>query len=179
MNVVADVNVVVDADADVDVDVDVDEILSPREVRASSSTTTTASTSTSTSTLALLRQLAIGNARLPVMFGFQRLDVYQCAIQFFGLATRLAECVPRGYSSISDQLRRAALSVPLNIAEGSGKTARDAARFYTIARGSALECASIVDVLDTLGTAEAADIEKCRELLERVVSMLTKLRKYQ
>ena len=74
------------------------------------------------------------------VFGFQRLDVYRCAIEFLAVAVKLAEQAPRGYGSLSDQLRRATLSVPLNIAEGSGKTARDGARFYTIARGAALEC---------------------------------------
>jgi four helix bundle protein len=65
----------------------------------------------------------------------------------------------------------------LNIAEGSGKGDRDAARFYTIARGSALECAAILDVLEALGAATPEDLRLCRELLERIVSMLTKLRK--
>ncbi len=81
------------------------------------------------------------------MFGFQRLDAYQCAVQFLARSASLAERAPRGYGDLSDQLRRAALSVPLNIAEGSGKTDRDAARFYTIARASALECAAILDAL--------------------------------
>ena len=108
------------------------------------------------------------------MFGFQRLDVYQCAVQFLARSASLAERAPRGYGDLSDQLRRAALSVPLNIAEGSGKTDRDAARFYTIAQASALECAAI---LDALGIVNANDLVSSRELLERVVSMLTKLRK--
>jgi four helix bundle protein len=110
------------------------------------------------------------------MFGFQRLDVYRCSIQFLGHASGLAERVPRGHAALADQLRRAALSVPLNIAEGTGKGDRDAARFYTIARGSALECAAILDVFEALDLVVAADIQQPRELLERVVSMLTKLR---
>jgi len=81
------------------------------------------------------------------MLGFQRLDVYRCAIQFLVLSTSLASRVPRGYAELSDQLRRAALSVPLNIAEGSGKGDGDAARYYRIARGSALECVAILDVM--------------------------------
>lgn len=110
------------------------------------------------------------------MFGFQRLDVYRCAVSFLGRAAPLLERVPRGYGSLSDQLRRAALSVPLNIAEGSGKsTEKDARRFYTIARGSALECAAIVDALEALGFLAGAELAEHRDLLQRVVSMLTKL----
>jgi four helix bundle protein len=55
------------------------------------------------------------------MFGFQRLDVYRCAVTFLGMASPLAERVPRGHCAMADQVRRAAFSVPLNIAEGSGK----------------------------------------------------------
>jgi four helix bundle protein len=110
------------------------------------------------------------------VFGFQRLDAYQCAIQFLALTAALAERAPRGYGVLSDQLRRAALSVPLNIAEGSGKSERDAARFYTIARGSALECAAILDALEALSVVNSEELRSSRVLLERVVSMLTKLR---
>src|SRR5258706_537566 len=110
------------------------------------------------------------------MFGFQRLDAYRCAIAFLGRAVALADRVPRGNASLADQLRRAALSVPLNIAEGSGKEDRDAKRFYTITRGSALECAAILDVLEALGIVAGEEMVQARELLERVVAMLTKLR---
>jgi four helix bundle protein len=109
------------------------------------------------------------------MFGFQKLDVYQCATQFLAVSVVLADRAPRGYSSLADQLRRAALSVPLNIAEGSGKFDREARRFYGIARGSALECAAIVDALEVVGVqdGEGGEFDKARELLDRVVAMLT------
>ena len=110
------------------------------------------------------------------MFGFQRLDVYRCAVRFLALSSPITERLPRGHGALADQLRRAALSVPLNIAEGSGKGGRDAARFYTIARGSALECAAILDALEALGAIAPEDLVEPRVLLERIVSMLTKLR---
>jgi four helix bundle protein len=109
------------------------------------------------------------------MFGFQRLDVYKAAVGFLGLACKLLSKIPRGNADLNDQLRRAALSVPLNIAEGSGKFSRDAVRFYTIARGSALECAAILDALETIGAVDQAELGDAREILERVVSMLTGL----
>ena len=109
------------------------------------------------------------------MFGFQRLDVYRASTEFLGATSKLVTKIPKGHGDIVDQLRRAALSVPLNIAEGSGKFSRDAVRFYTIARGSALECAAILDVLEAMGVFEQSSLEMPRVLLERVVSMLTGL----
>jgi four helix bundle protein len=112
------------------------------------------------------------------MFGFQKLDVYRCAVTFLGVSSSLAERVPRGHGDLADQLRRAALSVPLNVAEGSGKGTmkdREARRFYAIARGSALECAAIVDALETLRFVPADEADRTRELLERIVSMLTRM----
>ena len=109
------------------------------------------------------------------MFGFQRLHVYRASTEFLGLASKLVTKIPRGHSDLVDQLRRAALSVPLNIAEGSGKFSRDAVRFYAIVRGSALECAAILDALEAMAVFEEAALMQARELLERIVSMLTGL----
>lgn len=109
------------------------------------------------------------------MFGFQNLDVYRASAEFLAVASRLANLVPRGLGDLSDQFRRAALSVPLNIAEATGKFSRDASRSYVIARGSALECAAILDAMEAIGTFAADDLEHPRHLLERIVSMLTKL----
>ena len=49
---------------------------------------------------------------------------------------------------------------------------RDAQRFYGITRGSALECAAVLDACEALGVA--SDVE-AKELLERIVSMLTRM----
>ena len=109
------------------------------------------------------------------MFGFQRLDVYRASTQLLGLMSKLVTGIPRGHGDLVDQLRRATLSVPLNIAEGSGKFSREAVRFYTIARGSALECAAVLDALEAMAVFDEPDLRQARELLERIVSMLTGL----
>ena len=114
------------------------------------------------------------------MLSFQKLDVYQCAIAFLALSIDMPADLPRGHSALVDQLRRAALSVPLNIAEAAGRvTEADVARHYGIARGSAMECAAIVDVLQVLSAIDGHQHTAGLELLERVVSMLTKLARVQ
>jgi four helix bundle protein len=91
--------------------------------------------------------------------------------------TLMPGLVPRrGYASLRDQLDRASASILLNIAEGSGRFARaDKAQFYLIARGSAMECAAVLDVLVSRGLV-ARDVHRHgRGLLVRVTQMLTRL----
>ena len=110
------------------------------------------------------------------MLGYQRLDVYQCAVRLVGHAARLSEGIPRGYSSLADQLRRASLSIPLNIAEGAGRPRdADAARFYGIARGSAMECGAILDALGAVGCGPDDLRAEAGLLVVRIVEMLTKM----
>lgn len=77
-----------------------------------------------------------------------------------------------------DQWLRASQSIPLNIAEGNGKsTEADRRRYFEIARGSALECAAIQDVLVV---GEALNAERSRERkieLDRIAVMLSRLGK--
>jgi four helix bundle protein len=78
-------------------------------------------------------------------------------------------------SHVRDQWLRAAQSIPRNIAEGNGKQSlKDKNRFFEIARGSALECAAIHDILLSF---EAIDPELNRigkTNLKWIVSMLTR-----
>ena len=111
------------------------------------------------------------------MFNFHRLDAFHCAIAFFKIAVPIADRTPPGYSSLGDQLRRAATSIALNIAEGSGRFNRDERRYFAMARGSALECAAVLELLLVLGTPTKEEGDEARGLLERIVSMLTKMSK--
>ena len=106
----------------------------------------------------------------------ENLDVYRAAIEFLVLAAALLERFPRGHGPLADQLRRAALSIPLNIAEGYGKRARDdRARYYDIARGSAHECGAIVDASSILHLIDEPTYGRAKTLLHRIVAMLVKL----
>jgi len=106
----------------------------------------------------------------------EKLDVYRLAIDYVVLMAPILEALPRGNAVLADQLKRASLSIPLNIAEGAGKTsAADRSRYYATARGSAMECGAILDVCRALNTLDDRRVAEGKLLLSRVVSMLTKL----
>ncbi len=110
------------------------------------------------------------------MLSFQRLDVYRCAVEFLAYAHKLSSGAPRGNASMFDQLKRAATSIPLNIGEAAGRTGNaDAARAYAIARGSAMECAAVLDALLAINVIDADDHTPGLQLVERLVAMLSKL----
>ena len=103
----------------------------------------------------------------------ERLDCYRVALEFNVLASRL---IPRGHRDMRDHIVRAALSISANLAEGCGRRGRaEKAHFYSIARGSAMECAAIVDIVRSLGVAPIASCNAARWLLVRIVQMLTRL----
>jgi four helix bundle protein len=107
-------------------------------------------------------------------FEHERLDVYQAATEFLVISDEIATTLPRGRCYLADQFRRAATSIPLNIAEGAGEFAPDEkTRFYRIARRSATECAAILDVCRRLELGLPDRLERARALLLRIVAMLT------
>ena len=80
-------------------------------------------------------------------FMFEKLDVYQKAVDFADEVASVTESFPRGYGFLVDQLNRAALSIATNLAEGNGRfTKPDRRNFFTIARGSAQECVPLLEI---------------------------------
>ena len=107
---------------------------------------------------------------------FRNLNVYQFAVRFLAMAYEMAATLPKPHADLAGQLRRASLSIPLNIAEGSGKTsAADQRRFYAIARGSAMECGAIVDACIALELIDTNQGDQANELLLPIVRMLSKM----
>ena len=114
---------------------------------------------------------------MPVQqFEHQRFKVYESAAVFVSLAHELIGALPPGNATLSDQLRRASISVCLNIAEGAGEfRSREKARFHRIARRSATECAAILDILRRLNAVADEDLGPGEQILLEIVSMLTGL----
>ena len=80
-------------------------------------------------------------------FRFLSFPVYQESKSFYSQSIQISKAFPRPYWELANQLQRAALSVALNIAEGSAKGSdRDFNRFLEISLGSINECLACCDI---------------------------------
>jgi len=112
---------------------------------------------------------------MKIYFDHEKLDVYREAINFCGWVGEFLASIS-AKAAAKDQLHRASTSIPLNIAEGNGKfSAKDRARFFEMARGSALECAACLDVLLVRKLTKEEPVAAQKERLVRIVEMLVGL----
>src|SRR5438067_2485280 len=112
---------------------------------------------------------------MKIHFDHEKLDAYREAINFCGWVGEFLASIS-AKAAAKDQLDRASTSIPLNIAEGNGKfSARDRARFFEMARGSALECAACLDVLIARKLTTGEKVTASKEQLVRIVEMLVGL----
>ena len=111
--------------------------------------------------------------------GHEKLDVYRLAISCVAWVFERSEKLNGVHRHARDQWLRASQSIPLNIAEGNGKTAEaDRRRCFEIARGPALECAAIQDVLVVGKALEKKKESRERKVdLDRMAAMLSRLGK--
>jgi len=73
-------------------------------------------------------------------FNFEKLEVYQKSINFVNEVYLTTRNYPKEEMfGLTSQFRRVAVSISLNIAEGSAKTKKDFSRFVDMARGSIFE----------------------------------------
>ncbi|HSZ25079.1 MAG TPA: four helix bundle protein [Cytophagaceae bacterium] len=113
------------------------------------------------------------------MFDFEKLEVYTKAKSFnFSISTLSKKSV---LDSITrNQLRRASMSIVLNIAEGSGRRSKaDKKNFMVIARGSVFECVAICDILLKEASLTESEYKSyyilCEELSKMLYAMILKL----
>ena len=111
------------------------------------------------------------------MNSFRKLNVYIKAKELVKQVYTLLKKFPREEQyALCDQLRRAVISIPSNIAEGSGRQSqKDQAHFYTIAYGSLMEALSQIDVACDLGYISQDEFDKLEILIDEEAKMLTGL----
>ncbi len=114
---------------------------------------------------------------MKAFFDHEKLNVYQVSLTFNEWVGELLPSI-EAKAAAKDQLDRAATSIPLNIAEGNGKfSKRDRARYFDIARGSALEAAASLDVLVSRKLMTSAQVISAKQQLVQIVNMLMGLLK--
>lgn len=109
-------------------------------------------------------------------FYFEKLIVYQKSLAFAIDLCKLASNFPYKFSRIRDQLIGAGISIPLNIAEGSGrKSSKEKINFYKISRTSLFECIPILEICWKLHLIADNEHKSFRERAEEISKMINGL----
>jgi len=113
---------------------------------------------------------------LPMESSFKNLEVWQSAMNLAEAAYAATTAFPKAeLYGLTSQIRRAAVSVPVNIAEGSGRrTNADFSQFLHIAAGSLRELETCLLLAQRLGYLP--DVAELLALVEKVGRMNTRLR---
>ena len=113
------------------------------------------------------------------MFNFQKLDVWRKAIDFADLIYNKTRAFPSDERfGLTNQLRRAAVSISSNIAEGSSRSSKsDFARFVEIATGSVFEVVSQAFIAHRQSSLSEDQFRKIYTDAEELSRMLSGLRK--
>ena len=112
-------------------------------------------------------------------YSFEKLRVWQegknLVIIIYDLTKKFPSTETHGFTS---QMRRASLSIPSNIAEGSSRVSdKDQARFYSIAYSSLIELLNKVIIAEELDFITTNELETTRDKIEYVSNMLNSLKK--
>ena len=102
-------------------------------------------------------------------------DAYRVAIELLRALLPLVEMLRTQDRSLADQAKRAATSIPLNVAEGRQRVGRDRKQFYRIAYGSTAEVGAALDVALAFGYLREDALAAALELLDRERAMLHRL----
>lgn len=113
------------------------------------------------------------------MFGFEKLEVWRRAVKFAADIYRLTSRFPRQETfGLVNQLRRAAVSVAANVAEGNSRsTAKDKARFVEISYGSMSEIATMLRISAEVGYVTESDLVALRADAAEIAKMLSGLKR--
>ena len=112
-------------------------------------------------------------------YDYKQLDVYQEAKTLVKMVYELLKGFPKEEQyALCDQLRRAVISIPSNISEGSSRrSAKEQIHFLEISLGSLREVDCQLDIARDLGYINQADYEAAVTQMQKIGAMITGLRK--
>ncbi len=110
---------------------------------------------------------------------FRDLIVWQKAMDLAVDIYRLTKLLPKEETyGLSDQMRRAAVSIPSNIAEGQGRiTAKEFIRFLAMARGSLCELSTQLELCERLDYLNTSITTPSHNLIVEITKMINSLSK--
>ena len=108
---------------------------------------------------------------------FRDLVVWQKAMDLTVMVYNLVKHLPREESfALTDQIRRAAVSVPSNIAEGQGRiTSKEFIRFLSMARGSLWELSTQIELCERLHYLDKNQTATIHSTITEIAKMLNAL----
>ena len=112
-------------------------------------------------------------------YSYKNLEAYKEAKALVKQVYALLKKFPKEEQyALCDQLRRAVISVPSNIAEGSGRTsAKDQAHFLEMAFGSLMEVDCQIDIAKDLGYVSLDEHEEITVQISKVAALLSGMRR--
>jgi four helix bundle protein len=109
-------------------------------------------------------------------FDFENLKVYQKALKCVDFVYKITKGFPKTeVLSLTDQFKRASISICLNIAEGSGGSKVEFNRFLKISRRSTRECVAITEISYRQNFISSEMKEQSRSLCSELSRMITGL----
>lgn len=110
-------------------------------------------------------------------FNFQYLEVYNMSLELTKKVFKITKNWPREFLfDLTSQFRRAILSIPLNIAEGSSRSKKDFQRFIDISRGSCFECIALIEIAFSQNLLTLQVKLELEEKITIISKMLSKLK---
>jgi four helix bundle protein len=112
------------------------------------------------------------------MFKFERLDVWKKAASLYEEISSLSRIIDqKDQFSLGEQVRRAALSIPTNIAEGAGREGeKESKHLFNIAKGSVYELVSLLYIMRSRGYIDSDGYKglynRCDELARMLSGIL-------
>lgn len=111
------------------------------------------------------------------MFKFEDLRVYQDALRFVDRSYLLAARWPKEeLYGLTNQFRRAVVSIALNIAEGTSRTKKDFCHFLDLSRGSCYECVAILNIAKLRKYITDQEFDIFYEYLDRLARTISALK---